>query len=87
MDTAPLNIALTFGRDDQTWMRRAGVVVPRFWDGHAVPPVRGDLLRIGGRLFEVQVRVWEHDAEAPLLRLYLGSGRAEGETGFQGLGG
>jgi hypothetical protein len=87
MDTNSLHIDLVFSREDQTWMRRAGVVVPKFWAGHAVPPVRGDVLRIGGRQFEVMVRLWDHEAEAPVLRLYLSSGRADGDTAFQGLAG
>ncbi len=87
MSTHPLNIDLVFSRDDLAWMRRASVTVPKFWAGHAVPPVRGDMLRIGGRQFEVLVRLWDHDAEAPVLRLYLSSGRADGDTAFQGLSG
>ena len=86
MSTPRLHIDLVFSREDQSWMRRSSVTVPDFWAGHAVPPVRGDVLRVGGRQFEVMVRVWDHDAEAPVLRLYLSSGRADGDTSFQGLG-
>jgi hypothetical protein len=42
----------------------------------------GDALRIGGRQFVVQGRVWEHDGSTPVLRLYLSSGHAESDTVF-----
>ncbi|MEY8876873.1 MAG: hypothetical protein AB9M60_10225 [Leptothrix sp. (in: b-proteobacteria)] len=87
MSNAGLPIALVFTRDDQTWMRRSGVATPEFWAGHGVPPVRGDVLRIGGRQFEVTVRVWDTEAGQPVLRLYLSSGRADGDTAFQALAG
>ena len=87
MNPQSLNIELVFSREDQTWMRRASVAVPNFWAGHSVPPVCGDLLRIGGRQFEVMVRLWDHDTETPVLRLYLSSSRADGDTAFQGLNG
>jgi hypothetical protein len=85
LDAQPLTISLVFGREDQGWMRRSGIVAPRFWAGHTVPPVRGDLLRIGGRQFEVLARLWDHDGATPILRLYLSSGRADGDTAFHGL--
>jgi hypothetical protein len=47
-----------------------------------VQPAVGDVLRVGGRQFVVEVRVWEHDGTAPLLRLYLGGGHAQSDTSF-----
>lgn len=78
----PLQISLVFSTDDQTWIRRSGTVVPKFWAGHGVSPALGDVLRIGERQFIVQARVWEHDGNTPLLRLFLGSGHAQSDTTF-----
>jgi hypothetical protein len=75
-------IALAFSGDDQAWIRRSAIVVPQFWAGHTVAPALGDLLRIGGRQFTVQARVWEHDGVAAILRLFLSSARAESDTVF-----
>lgn len=82
MDTQNLRIVLSFNTDDQAWLRRSSTPVPSFWSGHPVAPAAGDVLRIGGRQFEVQARVWEHDGATPVLRLYLGSGHAESDTVF-----
>ena len=82
MDSQNLKIILAFSLDDQGWIRRAGVVVPKYWAGHSVAPAVGDALRIGGRQFTVQGRVWEHDGSTPVLRLYLSSGHAESDTVF-----
>jgi hypothetical protein len=82
VDTQNLKIVLAFSLDDQAWIRRSGIVVPKFWAGHGVAPAAGDALRLGGRQFVVQGRVWEHDGHSPVLRLYLSSGHAESDTVF-----
>ncbi len=79
----PLRILLSFtSPDDQAWLRRSQIKPPRFWDGHAVAPLAGDALRIGGRQFIIQARVWEEDGEGPLLRLFVGSSHAQSDTVF-----
>ena len=82
VDQSNLRIVLAFSLDDQAWIRRSSIVVPKYWAGHAVAPAAGDALRIGGRQFIVQARVWEHDGNTPLLRLFLSSGHAESDTVF-----
>lgn len=82
MDQQNLRIVPTFTPDDQAWLRRASITVPKYWAGHAVAPQTGDALRLGGRQFIVQGRAWEHDGMAPLLRLFLSSGHAESDTVF-----
>lgn len=82
MDQQSLRIVMTFSVDDQAWIRRSSVTVPKFWQGHDVAPASGDALRIGGRQFIVQARVWEHDGSVPTLRLFLSGGRAESDTVF-----
>ena len=82
MDAQPLHIVTTFSPDDQAWLRRSGIVVPKYWDGHSTAPLTGDALRVGGRQFIVQARIWEHDDTGPLLRLLLSSGHAESDTVF-----
>ncbi len=82
MDPQNLRIVPVFAMDDQAWMRRSSLTTPRFWQGHTVAPVVGDVLRLGGRQFTVEGRVWEHDANGPLLRLFLSSGHAESDTVF-----
>lgn len=82
MDPQNLRIVPTFSIDDQAWMRRASIAMPNFWQGHAIVPATGDVLRVGGRQFIVQGRVWEHDGNAPVLRLFLSSGHAESDTVF-----
>ena len=82
MDLPDVKIVPVFNADDQAWLRRSAVEVPRFWHGHSVAPALGDVLRVGGRQFVIQARVWEHDGGAPLLRLYLGSGHALSDTAF-----
>lgn len=77
-----LRIVLSFSPDDQAWLRLSSIPVPRFFDSHAVVPASGDALRIGGRQFIVQGRVWEHDGLQPTLRLLLSSGHAESDTVF-----
>jgi hypothetical protein len=77
-----LRTVLQFGTDDLAWMRLNKVPVPDFWTGHDVPPQRGDVLRIAGRQFEIDARVWEHDAEGPLLRLFIGDAHAQSDTVF-----
>jgi hypothetical protein len=80
--TSPLRIALVFSADDQAWMRLNRIAVPDFWAGHSVPPAQGDVLRVAGRQFEIEARVWEHDADGPLLRLFIGDAHAQSDTVF-----
>ena len=82
MDQQNLKIILAFPLEDQAWIRRSGIVVPKYWVGHSVAPAAGDALRIGGRQFAVQGRVWEHDGSTPVLRLFLSSSHAESDTVF-----
>ena len=82
MDSQHLRIVLTFAPDDQAWLRRSGIKVPGYWEGHTIAPMSGDALRLGGRQFIVQARIWEHDGTGPLLRLLLSSGHAESDTVF-----
>ncbi|HJV63403.1 MAG TPA: hypothetical protein VJ743_20810 [Albitalea sp.] len=82
MDHSNLRIVATFTLDDQAWLRRSSIAVPQFWAGHTVAPQTGDALRVGGRQFIVQARVWEHDGNTPVLRLFLSSGHAESDTVF-----
>jgi hypothetical protein len=81
-NSLPLRIVLSLSPEDQAWMRRSQVSVPRFWDGHAVPPVTDDVLRIGGRQFTVRGRMWEHDGNGPILRLFMSGAHAESDTVF-----
>lgn len=82
MESQSLRIVLSFSPDDQAWIRRSSIAVPRFWAGHGVAPLAGDALRIGGRQFIIQARVWEHDAEGALLRLFVGDSHAHSDTVF-----
>lgn len=77
-----LRIVLEFTAEDRTWIRVTKVEVPRFWQGHSVPPALGDVVRVGGRQFVIEARVWEHDGTLPMLRLYVGSGHAQSDTSF-----
>jgi len=82
MSPAPLRFALVFSHEDQIWIRRTGVAVPDFWRGHGVAPQVGDVFRLGGRQFTIQGRLWEHDGEAVVLRLFVGSAHAESDSVF-----
>ena len=82
MDQPQLRIVLAFSADDLAWLRRSSITVPRFWAGHTVAPVTDDVLRIGGRQFTVKGRMWEHDGEGALLRVFLSSAHAESDTVF-----
>ena len=82
MSQQNIQIHLVFNADDQAWLRRSAIVAPAFWRDHAIAPAVGDVLRIGGRQFVVEVRVWEHDGMTPALRLYLGSSHAQSDTTF-----
>lgn len=77
-----LRVVLVFSSEDQSWLRVSSIPVPQFFDGHTEVPVTGDALRIGGRQFVVQARVWEHDGMTPTLRLLLSSGHASSDTVF-----
>jgi hypothetical protein len=85
MSTQPLQIKLVFNADDQAWIRRDGIVVPAYWQAHAVPPLVGDVVRFGGRQFVIQARVWEHDEGKTVLRLFVGDAHAESDTSLGGL--
>jgi hypothetical protein len=82
MTEQDIQIVLVFAADDQAWIRRTAVEVPAFWRGHSVAPAVSDVLRVGGRQFVIEARVWEHDGALPTLRLFLGSGRARSDTTF-----
>jgi hypothetical protein len=82
MEPQEIRIVLGFSSDDQAWLRRSSIVVPKYWQGHSVEPVAGDAIRIGGRQFTIQGRAWEHDGASPVLRLFLSSGHAESDTVF-----
>ena len=78
-------IELVFTSEDQAWIRREKIVVPKFWHGHAVPPLVGDVVRFGGRQFLIEARLWEHVDGQPLLRLFVGTARAESDTSLGSL--
>ncbi|HEX6019272.1 MAG TPA: hypothetical protein VFZ28_14350 [Burkholderiaceae bacterium] len=80
-----LQVSLVFNAEDQAWIRREGIAVPRFWQGHGAMPVVGDVVRFGGRQFVIQTRVWEHDGQSPVLRLFVGDARAPSDTSFSDL--
>ena len=82
MSAENLRTVLSFSTDDQAWLRISKITVPKFWTGHSVLPAQGDLLRIAGRQFLVQARVWEHDADGPLLRIFVGNAHAQSDTVF-----
>jgi hypothetical protein len=77
-----IQIALVFTQEDHAWVRRTSVEVPKFWSGHAVAPALGDVVRIGGRQFTLTARVWEHDGNGPILKLFLGGSHAPSDTSF-----
>jgi hypothetical protein len=77
-----IQIVLVFETDDQAWIRRTRIEVPRFWEGHSVAPAVGDVLRLGGRQFVIEARVWEHEGGVPVLRLMIGGGGAHSDTTF-----
>jgi hypothetical protein len=85
MSQQGLQVSLVFNADDQAWIRREGIVVPRFWQGHAAAPAVGDVVRFGGRQFVIQTRVWESDGESTTLRLFVGAARAHSDTSFASL--
>jgi hypothetical protein len=80
-----LKINLVFNSEDQAWIRREGIAVPRFWNDHFVPPAVGDVLRFGARQFAIEARVWEHDGLSPVLRLFVSNARAESDTSLGNL--
>jgi hypothetical protein len=82
MSQQDIRILLTFSPDDQAWIRRTQVVVPQFWQAHSIAPAQGDVIRIAGRQFLIQARVWEHDGESPVLRLFVGNAHAQSDTVF-----
>ncbi len=82
MEPQGVRIVPVFETDDQAWIRRSAIQVPPFWQGHTIAPALGDVLRVGGRQFVIQARVWEHDGTVPVLRLFLASGHAHSDTTF-----
>ena len=82
MNPSKLRYVLIFSPDDQAWLRREQIAVPPFFQGHEVSPAQGDVLRIAGRQFLVQARVWEHDGDSPVLRLFLSNAHAHSDTVF-----
>src|SRR5262245_33393504 len=80
MSQQGLQVSLVFNADDQAWIRREGIVVPPFWQGHDAAPAVGDVVRFGGRQFVIQTRVWENDGTTTLLRLFVGDARAQYDT-------
>ncbi len=82
MSLSSLRVVCVFPSDDQEWIRRSSITVPAFWQGHPVPPARGDVVRFAGRQFTVLGRLWEHDGEAAVLKLYMGSAHAPSDTVF-----
>ncbi len=82
MSAPSIRYHLQFSPDDQAWLRRGQIAVPDFFRGHGIAPAQGDVLRIAGRQFVVQARVWEHDGECPVLRLFLGHAHAQSDTVF-----
>jgi len=82
MSQQDLHVSLVFGADDQAWIRREGIVVPRFWDAHAAAAAVGDVVRFGGRQFVIQARVWESDGGTTVLRLFVSDARAQSDTSF-----
>jgi hypothetical protein len=77
-----IRIVLEFTSEDKAWIRINKVDVPLFWQGHAVAPALADIVRVGGRQFVIDARVWEHEGAQPILRLYLSSGHAQSDTSF-----
>lgn len=82
MTIETLQIVLHFEEEDKAWTRFAKVDVPNFWHGHSVPPIAGDLVRIGGRQFTINGRIWDHDGGTTLLRIYLASGHVASDSVF-----
>jgi hypothetical protein len=82
MNPTPLRIVLGFNAEDQAWLRQSKAVVPSFWQGHSAAPAHGDVVRIAGRQFVIQGRVWEHDGDSPVLRLIVGHAHAQSDTVF-----
>jgi hypothetical protein len=82
MTVANPRILLAFTPEDLAWIRRSKQLVPKYWEGHGAPPLTGDVLRFGGRQFLIQGRAWEHDADGPLLRVFVGGSHAHSDTVF-----
>jgi len=85
MSEQGLQVSLVFNAEDQAWIRREGIAVPHFWQGHGAMPVVGDVVRFGGRQFVIRARVWEHDGQSPVLRVFVGDARAPSDTSFGNL--
>jgi hypothetical protein len=82
MTQQALRISLEFTPEDRAWIRINKVDVPAFWQGHSVAPALGDVVRLGGRQFVIDARVWDQDNGSPTLRLFVGSGHAQSDTTF-----
>lgn len=75
-------IRLTFSPDDLALVQQSGAAVPPFWSNHLHTPALHDVLRFGGRQYTVTARVWEHDEQQPVLRLYLGQSEPQSDANF-----
>ncbi len=82
MSHPALRVVTVFSPDDQAWIRINRISVPDFWGHHPMAPAQGDALRIAGRQFIIQARVWEHDGEGTVLRLFVGDAHAQSDTVF-----
>jgi hypothetical protein len=82
MEQQQLRIVLGFSPEDQAWIRRSSIEVPKFWAGHRLAPATGDVLRIGGRQFLIKGRLWEQEGAEVVLRLFLSSAYAQSDTVF-----
>jgi hypothetical protein len=77
-----LRIVMEFNTEDRTWIRLNKVAVPALWQGHGIAPALSDVVRLGGRQFVIEARVWEHDGTQPVMRLFMGGGHAHSDTTF-----
>ena len=82
MNQQELQIVLEFTAEDRAWIRVSKIEVPKFWNGHSIPPALQDVIRLGGRQFVIEARVWEQDTAVPVLKLYLSSSHAQSDTSF-----
>ena len=84
MSQQDIQIVQVFTTDDQAWIRRTSVEVPKFWRGHTVSPATGDV-DPGRRPHRVHHRgpgLGARSAPMPVLRLFLSSGHARSDTTF-----
>jgi hypothetical protein len=82
MNQEKIRVVLAFRADDQAWIRQSKIAIPKYWEDHSIPPAQGDVIRIAGRQFLVQARVWEHDGETTVLKIFVGNAHAQSDTVF-----